>query len=199
MLCFCKPLQLLALGIAVATVLLTQLKNQSTKTSNTDQPASAINTVVRQDSITSLPVCDVKPGSIYDGDTIRVFCNGQEKKIRFACVDAPEIKQEGGIESRDYLRTLLERGGMKVRVDAVTTDRYDRTVAELWVDQGMGLELVQSKQATAGMVWGYEAYKSDCKSWEAVASTQAYAQAQKVGIWASANPQPPWEWRKANK
>ncbi len=58
--------------------------------------------------IAKLPTCTVKPGSVYDGDTLRVFCNGQESKIRFACIDAPETKQTGGIESRDHLRSLID-------------------------------------------------------------------------------------------
>ena len=40
--------------------------------------------------IATLPTCDVKSGSVYDGDTLRVLCNGTEFKIRFACIDAPE-------------------------------------------------------------------------------------------------------------
>ena len=47
----------------------------------------------------------LKPGSIYDGDTLRVVRDGEELKIRLCGIDAPEIKQPLGIESRDYLRS----------------------------------------------------------------------------------------------
>jgi endonuclease YncB( thermonuclease family) len=47
----------------------------------------------------------VKPGSIYDGDTLRVVRGNEELKIRFCGIDAPELDQPLGIESRDYLRT----------------------------------------------------------------------------------------------
>ncbi|MEM7757129.1 MAG: hypothetical protein AAF298_03225 [Cyanobacteria bacterium P01_A01_bin.40] len=47
----------------------------------------------------------VKPGSIYDGDTLRVVRGDEELKIRFCGIDAPEIKQPLGVESRDYLRS----------------------------------------------------------------------------------------------
>ncbi|MBW4536539.1 MAG: hypothetical protein KME09_21635 [Pleurocapsa minor HA4230-MV1] len=46
----------------------------------------------------------VKPGSIYDGDTLRVVRGQEELKVRLCGIDAPEIKQPLGIESRDYLR-----------------------------------------------------------------------------------------------
>ena len=67
----------------------------------------------------NLPICEVKRKSVYDGDTLRVLCGGQEKKIRFACVDAPEVrpKQSGGIEARDQLRSLLSSSGNQVKVN----------------------------------------------------------------------------------
>ena len=53
----------------------------------------------------NLEVWSVKPGSIYDGDTLRVVKGNQELRIRFCGIDAPEKKQPLGIESRDYLRS----------------------------------------------------------------------------------------------
>ena len=147
--------------------------------------------------LSNLPTCNVKPGSVYDGDTLRVFCNGQELKIRFACIDAPETKQVGGIEARDHLRSLLSNSNNQVKVNAITTDRYDRTVAELFFLRGNDWQLVQEYQARDGMVWGYDRYKSDCPSWEAIATAQQKAQAANRGLWAG-NPSPPWEWRSSN-
>jgi endonuclease YncB( thermonuclease family) len=59
----------------------------------------------------------LKEGSVYDGDTFRVIDpNGQELKLRVACIDAPEKKQALGIESRDYLRSLLAKNPNKLIV-----------------------------------------------------------------------------------
>ena len=55
--------------------------------------------------------------SVHDGDTFRVIHNsqiGDEIKIRLACIDAPEKKQDLGIASRDYLRSLLNRNPKKI-------------------------------------------------------------------------------------
>ncbi len=152
-------------------------------------------TVINNPSVANLPTCSVKQGSVYDGDTLWLNCSGQQLKIRFACVDAPENKQPGGIESRDHLRSLLSNSNNQVKVNAITTDRYDRTVAELFFLRGNQWQLVQKYQTKEGMVWGYEKYKSDCPSWEAIALAQQQAQQAKRGIWAG-NPTPPWEWRK---
>lgn len=58
---------------------------------------------------TASKIWRVKPGSVYDGDTFRAIADftGEEIKVRLSCVDAPEMKQAGGVESRDYLRKLL--------------------------------------------------------------------------------------------
>lgn len=149
--------------------------------------------------VDSLPVCDVVDGSVYDGDTLRVNCNGQIKKIRFACIDAPEKKQEMGIESRDFLRSLLASGNNRVKVDFMGSATYGREVAELWVNRGLDWELVQSLQAMNGMVWGYEQYKRDCRNWDAIVSTQNRAISQSLGVHGLPNSIPPWEWRRKQK
>ena len=147
-----------------------------------------------QSQVSALPTCDVKKGSVYDGDTLRVLCNGVESRIRFSCIDAPEKKQAGGIASRDHLRMLLNRAGNRVRVKAVDTDRYGRTVADLYTDGG----LVQLQQVKAGWVWANAKYKSDCAEWKAIAAGEQEARAARRGIWAG-NPVEPWEYRRRGR
>jgi micrococcal nuclease len=147
---------------------------------------------------TNTELWQVKKGSVHDGDTLRVTKGEQEKKIRFACIDAPEIAQKNGIQSRDYLRSLLNSANNQVYVEPVDEDKYGRTVALLWIDRGKGKELVQQLEVNAGMVWAYERYKDDCNQWNAIENGMEKAKAAKLGIWKG-NPQPPWEWRKAHK
>jgi endonuclease YncB( thermonuclease family) len=149
------------------------------------------------DAAASLPEYEVIADSIHDGDTLRVrSSDGQVLKIRFACVDAPELKQPMGEASRNHLRSLVNRGGNKVKVQAITTDRYGRTVAQLWNGSG----LIQSQMAIAGMAYGYEQYKKDCPNWSAIKSTQAQAQKAKIGVWRLPDGgQRPWDYRKSNR
>lgn len=117
-------------------------------------------------------------------------------KVRLACIDAPELKQPPGEKSRDYFSWLLNRGGNKVKVQAITVDRYGRTVAQLWNNYG----LIQSQMAIAGMAYGYDQYKKDCPDWPAIQSTQAQAQEAKLGVWRLPNGgQRPWDYRKSNR
>lgn len=138
----------------------------------------------------------VKPA--YDGDTITVRRGSEKLKVRFACIDAPELKQPMGKQSRDYLRSLISSSGGKVGLNVITSDRYGRSVAEVWVENDGTKELAQSKMILAGMAYGYEQYKSDCPSWDAVQVSQEYAESNKIGLWRG-NYQKPWEYRKRNK
>ena len=72
--------------------------------------------------------------SCYDGDTCRT---SRGEKIRLACIDTPELRGKRADPvpakaARDYLRNLVV--GRNVGIRRITTDRYSRTVAELFVD-----------------------------------------------------------------
>ena len=72
--------------------------------------------------------------SCYDGDTCT---SSTGEKIRLACIDTPELRGKRADpvpakEARDFLIELVV--GRKVTIRRVTTDRYGRTVAELFVD-----------------------------------------------------------------
>jgi micrococcal nuclease len=147
------------------------------------------------DVAASLPEYEVIPGSIHDGDTLRVRSPKGEVK-RFACIDAPELKQPLGEESRNYLRSIINNGNNKVKLQPITTDRYGRTVAQLWNGSG----LIQSQMAIAGMAYGYEQYKKDCPNCSAIESTQAQGQEAKLGVWRLPDGgQRPWDYRKSNR
>ena len=138
----------------------------------------------------------VKPA--YDGDTITVKRNGEKLKVRFACIDAPELKQPMGKQSRDYLRSLISKSEGKVGLNVIKLDKYGRSVSEVWVANDWTKELAQSKMVLAGMAYGYERYKSDCPSWDAVSTSQEYAKSNKIGVWGGEY-EKPWEYRKGNR
>ncbi|MGV2831616.1 thermonuclease family protein [Myxosarcina sp. GI1(2024)] len=141
----------------------------------------------------------LKPGSIYDGDTLRVVRGQEELKIRFCGIDAPEKKQKLGIESRDYLRSLVEQANGKLLLLPVEKDRYGRTVAEVYTQDrrssaiNLNLQMVRD-----GYAWHYERYSDSCPSREQFVLAERLAREERVGVW-NGNPQAPWDYRKANK
>jgi endonuclease YncB( thermonuclease family) len=144
-------------------------------------------------SLSTLRACTVVGGSVHDGDTIRVDCGVEQLRIRFACVDAPELDQPGGILSRDYLRSLLNGANNQVSINPVHVDRFGRTVAEVYVNG----QLVQLQQSKHGMVWAWDRFKGNCSRWDEVERAFNQAQREGRGIFASGNPLPPWEWRRS--
>ena len=92
--------------------------------------------------------------SCYDGDTCT---SSTGEKIRLACVDTPELRGKRAEPvraqaARDYLRELVV--GRKVAIRRITTDRYGRTVAELFLNgSNVQQELVAS--GNASIYWRY--------------------------------------------
>jgi endonuclease YncB( thermonuclease family) len=84
--------------------------------------------------------------SIGDGDTIRVRQAGRAVTVRLACIDAPETAQSPyGHEARRYLQQRLPIG-REVSLDVKTTNRYGRTVAEVFSGVNINLAVVEDGQ-----------------------------------------------------
>ncbi len=143
----------------------------------------------------------VKPGSIYDGDTLRLIGNERELKIRLCGIDAPELAQPLGIESRDYLRSLIDKGDGTIYVQPIEEDRYGRTVAELWILIKPDFERqihLNTAMVEAGMAYHYQQYSGNCESAENLGWAEKIARDDKLGVW-NGNHQKPWDYRKSNK
>ncbi len=71
-------------------------------------------------------------------------------------------------------------------------DRYGRTVGVVLLPDGRSLnrELVR-----AGFAWMYRRYTND----QSLSDLEEEARVAKRGLWADANPIPPWQWRIARK
>jgi micrococcal nuclease len=130
-----------------------------------------------------------------DGDTLRVRDDGKALTIRLACVDAPESDQPGGQAAAARLKVLLPVG-QSVKMRKVDTDRYGRTVAELYLEeQSVNLTLVRE-----GLVVVYQQYLDGCAD-----TRQQFLQAEEIakasfhGFWGEPNAVMPWDWRKGSR
>lgn len=110
------------------------------------------------------------------------------EKIRLAGIDAPELAQPFGIESRNYLEQMIL--GKVVEVEERSLDRYGRTVAELTTTGGID---VNHRLVQKGFAWCYPSFaKKDKKLF----TLEARAKASSAGLWSEPNPEPPWVFRK---
>ncbi len=125
--------------------------------------------------------------SVHDGDTFRT-CNGES--IRVWGVDAPELKQPMGKDSRDYLSRLVS--GREVDLNCVGKS-YQRRVCRVsvWVRPGASLS-VQREMVGHGL-----AYDSPKYSKGEFAEAEAFARSLNRGVWTlPGGGVRPWDWRK---
>ena len=180
-----------ALLIGIGLISYSCVKEQSVESPQTSQlPATEKQTYEKW---------NLKPGSVYDGDTLRVVRGNEELKIRFCGIDAPEKGQDLGIEARDYLRSLVDMGNGELLLVPIETDRYERTVAEVYVQDSSSTAINLNMQMIRdGYAWLYAQYVDNCPSKEQFAIAERLAQEEKLGVWNGSNI-PPWEFRKSNK
>ena len=100
----------------------------------------------------------VKIKNCYDGDT----CTTESgEKIRLACIDAPEIRGKNAdpLEakaSKEFINNLLSN--KKVKIKRIDTDRYGRTVAEIFVE-GTNIQKLMVQNGFAKI---YRKYSFQC-------------------------------------
>jgi micrococcal nuclease len=134
--------------------------------------------------------------SVGDGDTLRAKMKGQTVTIRLGCIDAPEMAQSPfGVQARNRLQQILP-AGQTVQVRSIESDRYGRTVAELFSGgRSVNLQMVAQGQAAV-----YTQYLSGC-----AATQNQYLQAEnqakqkRLGFWSQSNPVMPWDFRHSQK
>ena len=131
---------------------------------------------------------------ITDGDTITVLNSKTLKdvKIRLYGIDTPEREQAFSKRAKQFTSKLVY--GKVVEVKVMATDRYGRTVAMIYADK----TLLNEELVKAGLAWVYWKYCHHpiCESWK---NFQLGARFDKRGLWADADPIPPWEFRRKRR
>ncbi len=132
---------------------------------------------------------------VIDGDSL-VAVNAQNERlnIRLAGIDAPEMQQPYGPQSRENLARLLAGG--EASLDCPKQDRFRRHVCEVRVgEDDVGLE-----QVRAGMAWWYRQYQQEQTPAARAhyAQAEAEARAARRGLW-SAPAIEPAQWRRLQR
>ncbi|XP_009350685.2 staphylococcal-like nuclease CAN2 [Pyrus x bretschneideri] len=107
-------------------------------------------------------------------------------RIRLRGIDAPEGEMPYGEEAKQELVKLIQ--GKRLRVLIYGEDRYGRCVGDVYCNDIFVQEVMLKK----GCAWHYAAYdqRPEFATWE------EKARAKRVGLWASSNPEKPWDWRR---
>jgi len=128
--------------------------------------------------------------SITDGDTISVFHDGKAEKIRLTGIDCPELHQAFGRVAKRFVAD--EAFGQIVRVEVAGTDRYGRTLAEVFLSNGVSLNRALVE---AGLAWWFFKYSDDVT----LGHLEVAAKAAKRGLWKEGQALPPWVFRKLGR
>lgn len=116
--------------------------------------------------------------SCHDGDTCRMSHNQKILKVRFAGIDAPELKQQGGKEAQRFLESQIK--DKTVNLECLGTS-YDRITCTVFLT---GTNINQ-KMVESGFAWDSPKY-SKGEYDEAMKKAKSAG----VGIWKNASTSP---------
>jgi endonuclease YncB( thermonuclease family) len=125
--------------------------------------------------------------AVADGSTLTVLVDRRQVKVHLADIDAPELKQPFGQQSRQSLADLCFAKDAEVRESG--RDRYGRIIGRV-VCSGTD---ANAEQVRRGMAWVNRRHP--------VSTSPLYfledaAQRSHEGLWADNSPVPPWIWRQ---
>ncbi len=125
--------------------------------------------------------------TVHDGDTVTCIDEaGRPQKIRLVGIDAPELDQPAGRESRQALAGKLT-GGV-VRVEDRGRDQHGRLLGTLWIEgRNLNRELVAD-----GWAWVFDGFAPD----PALLDAESAARTDRRGLWTDAAPRRPDDWRR---
>jgi endonuclease YncB( thermonuclease family) len=124
---------------------------------------------------------------VVDGDSLIVELTQERIRVRLKEIDAPELKQPFGKHSQQSLTALC--ANKVARVMWTEKDRNGRTLGRVWC---AGID-ANAEQVRRGMAWVFDRYVKD----RSLYPLQENARAGGRGLWADAEPVPPWQWRQA--
>lgn len=134
--------------------------------------------------------------AVLDGDTVLLKDTDTNSppplfyKLRLAAIDAPEKDQAYGAQAKQALARLVLK--QHVGVTTVATDSYGRTIGWISLKRDASIEnSVNAELVRRGWAWALSRSRSPY-----LREAQQVAQRERLGLWASAQPIPPWVWRK---
>ena len=134
--------------------------------------------------------------NVVDGDTVYLLNNNQDKlKVRLHHIDAPELDQSYGKESKFILEQLILN--KKVTVICDKKDKYKRLLGVISLDEvDVNLEMIK-----AGAAWHFKKYAKFDQAQDLYLiydENEHKAKLKKIGLWKE-KAISPWLWRKNKK
>ena len=124
---------------------------------------------------------------VVDGDTVRVFIDGQDTSVRLIGIDTPETVAPNrpvecaGPEASVYAEQLMDGQQVYLELDPTqgTFDKYDRVLAYVWLDDSVMVNLAMLQ---AGLAEEYT-YNDPYRYQELFREAEEQARDDLRGLW----------------
>jgi len=123
--------------------------------------------------------------AIADGDTVTVLYENQPHTIRLLGIDAPESYQVFGNIAKKVLTDKVL--GKEVKIEWSGQDEFHRILGDIY----LGGRRISEEMISDGLAWHFKKYSKD----QSLAKAELVAKQANKGLWAAANPIPPWDIR----
>lgn len=128
---------------------------------------------------------------VADGDTFTLLdATNTQIKVRLYGIDSPEKGQDFYQVAKTFTSDQLFQ--KEIAIEILYTDRYRRSVAQVWINDSLTLNVALLK---AGLAWHYTAFDKSPN----FAQAEQQARKQKLHIWSHKNSIAPWDFRKAKR
>jgi micrococcal nuclease len=129
--------------------------------------------------------------TVYDGDTLLL---DNRTKVRLLGINSPEIEtprksgEAGGEEARIWLKKAIEGKKIRLEVDIERTDRYKRTLAHVFAEDGTHINMALLRLGLAAV----DIHPPNLKYVQQLLNAQQLAETARIGIWGNSayKPQP---------
>ncbi len=123
---------------------------------------------------------------VVDGDTLKILQGKLARTVRLVGVDTPQRGQPFGEEARRFAQGLAQGRMVTVEPHGGASSRRQRGQVILPDGRDLGLELLKE-----GLAWHDPRRSGD----PFLRDLEGNARKERLGLWAEANPVPPWRWR----
>jgi len=124
---------------------------------------------------------------VIDGDTFDLKYGDEKIRVRLFGIDSPERAQAFNVKAKEFTASLI--ADKDVRVVLINKDRYGRSVADVYLEDGTH---VNSAIVKAGYAWHFKQYTDDPD----LARLETEAHRARSGLWQDVDPIAPWEFRR---
>ncbi len=135
--------------------------------------------------------------NVPDGDAIELLAaNGKKFRIRLNGIDAPEMNQPFGSQSREALSLIVAE--KTVRVVTQGEDRIGQVIGDVFFrsdtsDKDEPEVHLNDHLVAKGLAWHFVRFAPDNSK---LANSEKQARESKLGLWAGSDPVSPWDWRR---